>query len=142
MQQKLTNKNKYMMPLSNKIYYLCILLLFSCSPKHEDELCYAVFFGEQSNPAFYYLKRISIKDSLKRVRTYRVKDSLELINGEIFREVKGGLKKLYTEEGFIVEKMYLSFEHSHCIVYNIKDENWNMVFGTTICFLQQNSRSG
>lgn len=133
-----------MMILSNvskegKLFGLFLLTIISCSSHDESKFYYAVYFEDETTPAFYYQKTIKFNDTIRWETTYRIsnENSLEKIEEEVFSVTKGGLKKITTENGLEKVKPYLSYESKECIEHIFDNELMNDIWATKICFLKR-----
>lgn len=124
----------------NDLSHLFLLVILttamtSCIKKNE-QYSYALYYGEDSIPSHYLVRKIEYGDDYRTDITYNLEDgdSLKQTNKEKFRLIKGGLNKVIKKGSTSVVKPYMTILDTECIEF-LFENGMDDVLATTLCFL-------
>lgn len=114
---------------------ILITAMTSCIKK-DEQYSYAFYYGEDSIPSHYLVKKIKYGDDYRTDITYILKDgdSLKQTNKEEFKLVKGGLNKVIKKGRISAVKPYMTTLDTACIEF-LFENGMDDVLATTLCFL-------
>lgn len=115
---------------------LGLILFFSCSNK-SLQYSYAYYYGKDSIPSSYQIRKLQYEKDYRTDRTFSSEDiagPFQQVGKEKYVLTKDGLDKVIRKGDSIIRKPYLTILNGECIGFSY-DNGMDDVMATSLCFL-------